>query len=176
MGDARGTSQRGIVAAARGGYLGAMEPARRVARDVPPLWLLVALLLQLGLHTMAPGGRWLAPPWTHWGWLGIVGGVALTGGSVRRFLRAGTGLRPFMPATTLVVNGAYRWTRNPMYVGLLLVTVGAAVCFGTWSPAGVPPLFLLFLDRRFVAGEEAFLRARFGQDFDAYCRRVRRWL
>jgi len=144
-----------------------------------PEWVdraLTSLLTQLGVHFLAPGPRWLAPPWTHAGWGLVVAGSLLAGLSARRFLRAGTGVRPFTPATELVAAGAFRWTRNPMYLGLLTVTVGVAVVLGTLVPALVPPCFFALLHLRFVRAEERFLRERLGAAYDDYCARVRRWL
>lgn len=145
-------------------------------RELPPVWLLVSLSAMLALHFGWPLGRWLVPPWTHAGWPILVVAAVLSGSSARRFLRAGTGVRPFTPASALVRGGAYRFTRNPMYVGLVGVTLGVAIVLGTIAPAIVPPLFFVLLDRRFVRAEEVFLRQRFGDDYDQYCRRVRRWL
>ncbi len=145
-------------------------------RDLPPVWLLLSLLTQLGLYFVAPGPRWLAPPYTHAGW-GLVGaGTALSGLSALRFTHAGTGVRPFTPATQLVARGAFRWTRNPMYLGLVAITLGVAVVLGTLASAFVPPGFFAVLHLRFVRAEERFLRERFGSAYDDYCARVRRWL
>lgn len=145
-------------------------------RDLPPVWLVVALVAIWGLHLWAPGGVWLQAPWTWVGWACVGAAVGLAGSSVLRFRRAGTGVRPFTPATAVVQTGAFRWTRNPMYIGLVGVTFGTAVGLGTWSPLIVVPAFFLLLDRRFVRAEERFLRQRFGASYDDYCRRVRRWL
>lgn len=151
-----------------------VEP--KFPRDIPPQWLLLSLLAMVGLHFGCPLGTWFASPWRHVGWAMVAAAMALTGLSALRFSRAGTGIKPFTPATTLVLAGAYRWTRNPMYVGLTAITLGVAIALGTWSPLLVPPCFFLVLATRFVPIEEAFMRQRFGAEYDDYCRRVRRWL
>lgn len=164
---------RGNVVAT--GHTAAM-PGASFPRELPPLWLLGSLSAMLVAHFVCPIGRWLAPPFTHAGWLILTVGTLLAGLSARRFLRAGTGVRPFTEATALVGGGAYGFTRNPMYVGLVGITVGVAVLLGTIAPAIVPVAFFVLLDRRFVRAEEVFLRQRFGDAYDEYCRRVRRWL
>lgn len=151
-------------------------PATGQPRDLPPMWLLLALLAMLGLHFTWPLGVWLRTPWTLVGWGVLTASAVLAAGSALRFTRAGTGVKPFSPATVLVAAGAYRWTRNPMYVGLVGIVAGVAIVLGTASPAAVPPLLWLVLDRRFVRREEEFLRQRFGADYEAFCARVRRWL
>jgi len=144
--------------------------------DVPPAWMLYGIGAMVGLHLWLPGGWWLDLPWRRVGWLLVGIACVLMVSSMRRFLRVGTGLRPFAPVTTLVVSGAYRWTRNPMYLGMVVAMFGIAVLLGSLSPLAVPPLLLLLLDRRFVAREEVFLRQHLGAPYEEYCRQVRRWL
>jgi protein-S-isoprenylcysteine O-methyltransferase Ste14 len=145
-------------------------------REVPPVWLVLSLLVMLGLHFWLPGGVWLRKPWTWSGMAIAAAAGVLSGSAASRFQRARTGIKPFSAATTLVTTGAYRWTRNPMYVGLVGITVGGAIALGTCLPALVPVLLLVLLDRRFVRAEEAFLQQRFGAAYDDYRARVRRWL
>ncbi len=83
---------------------------------------------------------------------------------------------PIDPPKRLVVRGLYRYVRNPMYVGVLLVIAGWAVLFGFGAVlrygAAVAVAFHLFV----VLVEEPLLRRRFGEAYDAYCRAVRRWV
>lgn len=151
-------------------------PADRLPRDIPPMWHLAAILSMLALHYVAPVASWLAWPWTQLGWLVVAAALALMLTSLRRFHRVGTGVRPFSPVVALVDQGAFRWTRNPMYLGLVGSAVGVAICLGSLSPLVVPPLLFAVLDRRFVRREEAFLQGALGEAYDAYRARVRRWL
>ena len=92
------------------------------------------------------------------------------------FLRAGTDLVPFHNVTSLVTEGVYRFTRNPMYLGMLSVLLGCAVTVGSTCALAVPVLFGIIIELRFIRPEEAMLRELFPEDFAAYCERVRRWL
>ena len=150
--------------------------AERLPRDLPPVWLVLALSAMWALHMWLPVATWIEWPWSSLGLVVIAASAMLLTACAWRFYRVKTGIRPFTPAHQLVVVGAYRFTRNPMYVGLIGVCLGAAIRLGTASPLFVPPLFFLVLDRRFVRREENFLRQRFGAAFDEYCGRVRRWL
>ncbi|MEO6596615.1 MAG: isoprenylcysteine carboxylmethyltransferase family protein [Planctomycetota bacterium] len=145
-------------------------------RDIPPHWLLLALAAMVALHFFCPVAVFISPPEKYVGFLVILASIALLLNNALRFRRVGTGIRPFTEATVLVAQGAYRFSRNPMYVGLMGSTLGTAVCLGSVSPLVIPPLLFLVLDRRFVQREEVFLRQRFGAAFDDYCCRVRRWL
>lgn len=153
-----------------------MTATERMPGDLPPTWLFGALLAMLALHEWLPLATLLEGPWTSLGFVLIGAASVVLFLCLSRFYRAKTGIRPFTPAHELVVDGAFRFSRNPMYVGLLGVCLGVAIRLGTVSPMAVPPLLFLLLDRRFVRREEIFLRERFGAAFDDYCGRVRRWL
>jgi protein-S-isoprenylcysteine O-methyltransferase Ste14 len=94
------------------------------------------------------------------------------------FRRARTSVDPTRPAraSALVVTGIYRVTRNPMYVGLLLLLVSWMVWLDSlWLIAG-PLLFMIYMNRVQIAAEERALSALFPEEYAAYRRRVRRWL
>ena len=104
------------------------------------------------------------------------GGFSLAG--VISFRRARTTVNPMKPETTssLVCSGIYGVTRNPMYVGLLLVLVAWAVFLSSaWALLG-PLAFVLYINRFQIAPEERVLSAIFGTGYSAYKSRVRRWL
>ncbi len=109
--------------------------------------------------------------------LASIGGVVAVAG-VAGFRRAQTTLNPTKPQTTssLVTAGIYQYTRNPMYVGLLLVIVGwAAFLSSLWALLG-PLAFALYITRFQILPEERVLSGLFGAEYIAYQTRVRRWL
>jgi protein-S-isoprenylcysteine O-methyltransferase Ste14 len=146
---------------------------------VPPP--LVALLLAAGMWLAAATlpALAIAFPWRHGLAIGIAGigvGFALTG--VYAFHRAGTTVNPMQPAATssMVTSGVYRVSRNPMYVGLLLALAGWAVFLSHALPFLFLPAFVLYMNRFQIAPEERALSAKFGDEYEAYERAVRRWL
>ena len=144
---------------------------------IPPVYFLLALTGCFLLH-------WLLPVIQLWSgparWLGAVpaaAGIALAFNSARSFVRAGTTLRPGGgDSTALVEVGPFRYTRNPMYLGLALILLGASVMLGTLTPFLVIPAFMWLIQRSFIRPEEAALEQTFGEDFRAYCQRVGRWI
>jgi protein-S-isoprenylcysteine O-methyltransferase Ste14 len=94
------------------------------------------------------------------------------------FRRARTTTNPLKPeaASSLVIAGVYRYTRNPMYVGVACVLVGWAVYRGSLPAFVVPVLFVLFITRFQIIPEERVLSAKFGPKFAEYQAKVRRWL
>lgn len=144
----------------------------------PPVWALLFGVLMWQLHRRVPLASLLAPPATWLGALVAVGGLAIDVACIRRFARAKTTPHPMAlkKASALVTEGMYRWTRNPMYVGLLLVLCGWALWLGTLSPWLGPPLFVVVITLVQVRLEEAALRKIFGQAYEDYCARVPRWI
>lgn len=142
----------------------------------PILWI---LLVAAGV-----GLDWIVPlPFMPEGvlevWLGILvwlAGFALAILAMREFRRAGTEIDTHSPTAVLVQSGVFSVSRNPVYLGMHIGTVGAAVAFDSlWVLATLVPLYLI---TRYgvVAREETYLERKFGDAYRAYKRRVRRWL
>ena len=102
-------------------------------------------------------------------------GIIMAAISAGMFKKAGTGIKPFDEATTLVTRGFYRYTRNPMYVGMFLMLAGVAFLMGSIGAALPVLVFILIIRNNFVKGEERFLEASFGQQYLDYKSTVRRW-
>jgi len=118
----------------------------------------------------------IGPPLVPLGGMVLFLAIALIGWALVVMARAGTNPRPDKPDTALVEAGPFRWSRNPIYLGLLLAATGLALIWGTlWGWIGVAILHLL-LDRLVIAKEEAYLAGRFGAEYEAYKGRVRRWM
>ena len=92
------------------------------------------------------------------------------------FQRAGTNLIPFREVTALVTTGVYRYSRNPMYLGMASVLLGLAITVGATTALLVPPVFMAIIEFRYIRPEEEMLRGVFPEEFPAYCQQVRRWL
>jgi len=102
--------------------------------------------------------------------------VLLAASAVVLFRRAGTTPNPTRPTTALVLHGPYRFTRNPMYVSLVLLYVAVTLFVNSWWPVVLLPLVLVATDRLVIAPEERYLAAAFTAEYGAYRSRVRRWL
>lgn len=101
-------------------------------------------------------------------------GIGLAG--VREFHRRGTPTSPFRPTTALVRTGVFRFTRNPMYLGFVLLTMGVAIAFNSAAFLVSALLLTVFLQVAVIRPEERFLARRYGADFEAYLRDTRRWI
>jgi protein-S-isoprenylcysteine O-methyltransferase Ste14 len=107
---------------------------------------------------------------------GVLAFVALASAAVTRFRRAGTTENPFKPSTALVFDGPYRFTRNPMYLGMAALYVGLAFILGLMWAFLFLPFVLVAVDRLVIAREERYLERKFGEEYVEYKRRVRRWI
>ena len=143
---------------------------------VPPVFFLLALLLQWGLHRFLPVARLLPEDWSVLGLVPIVAGVGVMVVAAWQFTKTKTAINPFGQPSALVTGGVFRASRNPMYLAMIVILLGAALAWGTLSPFLVPPLLTWLLSRKFIVMEEAKLIEIFGLDYERYKGQVGRWL
>jgi protein-S-isoprenylcysteine O-methyltransferase Ste14 len=146
---------------------------------VPPpvLALLVGLLMW---RVSLLGSSVEAPSSFRVGVAVVVAGIGLAIGSAAMvtFWRAKTTMNPTKTdaVSSLVTGGVFRFTRNPMYLSLLLYLLAWAVYLWSWMALPFLPAFVLYIDRFQIKPEERALSSLFGSEYDAYKARVRRWL
>lgn len=153
-----------------------MAPDRPGVIALPPLIYLVTIVLAFVLALLIPL-RLSIPVVIRWvaGIIVVAGmGVAVVGR--RAFERAGTNVNPMEPSTKLVLSGPYRFTRNPMYVGMAIATVALAVAtVNGWLLILLVPTWAV-MHWGVILREERYLTRKFGAEYEAYRRRVRRYL
>jgi protein-S-isoprenylcysteine O-methyltransferase Ste14 len=145
-------------------------------RILPLVWLLIFLLLQTGLYFYLPLRQLFDGTLRLAGLLPLLSGLWVMISGARAFTRADTPLIPFETSTTLVVSGPFKFTRNPMYLGMTLILTGTGVMSGTLAPLISVILFFIIIRHQYVLPEEKMMKELFGEEFLMYCTRVRRWL
>jgi protein-S-isoprenylcysteine O-methyltransferase Ste14 len=90
--------------------------------------------------------------------------------------RMQTTFHPREEAARLVTGGVFKWSRNPIYLGYVLILAGVILCFDTILSLPLVPIFLWFIEKRFVIPEENALRKKFRLDFARYSQKTRRWV
>ena len=143
---------------------------------LPPVYLAVCLVLMLALHWLWPGPAIIPKPFGYIGIVDFVAGSAVAVWGNWRFRQATMTIKPFQESSALVTDGLFRYSRNPAYLGMVVGLAGIAVLLGSLAPWLPVPVFAVVVDRKLIHHEEAMLRDRFGPAYEAYCRKVRRWI
>ena len=147
-------------------------------RIPPPVYALCTAALIWLVNHYAPILRWVPAPWNKAGWVLMALGFGLDLYSILTFIRSRTTVNPMQPnrASRLVISGVYRLSRNPMYLGMVLLLSGWAWLLG--SPIGLLAvwLFARVLVIVQIDPEEIALRDRFGESYVEYCQSVNRWI
>ena len=143
---------------------------------LPPTYLLVAIVLMLVLHFLLPVYKIIPIPWNILGIVPLACGIALNLVADRAFHQAQTTVKPFEESSALITTGVFRISRNPMYLGYVLIPVGVALIVRSVTPCAVIPVFAILMDRVFFRVEEQMLEKRFGEVWLEYAKKVRRWV
>ncbi|NDW03748.1 methyltransferase family protein [Jiella pacifica] len=144
----------------------------------PPLIFGLPLLLGLIVHFSGAGLDFGLPLWLRLvlGLSALAAGIVPIALALLRFRRAGTSPEPWKPSTALVVDGVYRLTRNPMYLGMALVYAGIAILLDCAFTAALLVPAVLTIHFGVILREERYLTAKFGKPYRDFLRRSRRWL
>ena len=142
---------------------------------LPPTYLYFAIALVIVLHIMVPGPQIVSSPWRYVGILPLLLGSAFNVLADQAFKRHETTVKPFEESTFLVTNSVFRISRNPMYLGFVLLLIGIAVLLGSVTPWIIVAGFPFLMKNRFIRAEETMLDAQFGDTWLAYKQRTKRW-
>ena len=142
---------------------------------LPPFWFLLATVGQFGIawYSKVPaysGVRIVL------GYIMIGIGVVLVLATWRAFRKWETPICPFNEPNHMITDGPFLISRNPLYLGEVVMLVGLAFLHGVWQAFVTVPLFILVIEWIFIRHEEATLRAKYGAEFKAYALKVRKWI
>jgi protein-S-isoprenylcysteine O-methyltransferase Ste14 len=150
---------------------------RSLELRVPPLVLVLIVAVGMAFTAFAAPGEVVLPARQAIAAAIVVAGVLLAVTGVLAFRRQQTTVNPMTPgkSSSLVATGIYRFSRNPMYLGMLLVLGGWGVHLANAVALLWLPAFVVYMNRFQIQPEERALTQRFGEQYLAYCRAVRRW-
>lgn len=143
---------------------------------MPPTLLFASVAAMIGLHFLLPWARVIPWPWNLAGILPVAFGVVWNLWADQLLKRHRTTVKPGLVPTLLISVGPYRLSRNPMYVGMVAIAAGVAVVLGTLTPMVPPAVFAAVVALKFIPLEEKAMEQAFGAEWNAYKKRVRRWL
>jgi protein-S-isoprenylcysteine O-methyltransferase Ste14 len=155
-----------------------VQPSGPGAPLPPTLIYLAGFALGWWMENSAPiWPTWHPPAWlATTGWFLCIVGLLLFVWGLATFARFRTGIMLQRAATCIVDAPPYSWSRNPQYVSFTMIYVGASLAMGLFWPLLILPLVLLLVTATVINREERYMRSRFGNAYDDYCRRVRRWI
>jgi len=161
-------------------YHRGMEPASDTAHlpIPPPLLYFIPFLIGILLHHLVGGDRVPAsalPAARIAGAVFIAIGLAINVSAWIAFHRVRTPVMPTRPTTAIATTGPYRFTRNPLYLSLAVIYLGAALLLGYLWPVLFLPLAVVLIARLVIAREETYLEGKFGAEYASYRDSVRRW-
>ena len=128
------------------------------------------------LHFLFPLPEVVPYPWQLLGCIPLLFGILLNVVADQAFKRNYTTVKPFEESTSLITTGIFRLSRHPMYLGMVLILIGIALLFGSLLPFLVIPVFAVLMDVIFIRAEERMLADKFGDSWQKYQAKVRRWI
>ncbi len=143
---------------------------------LPPTLFCICLALMFLLWWVWPIGTLFAIPINLLGLAPLAAGLALSMAGSNHFARIGTTINTFDEPGQLVTDGWFRYSRNPMYLGFALALIGAFILLGAISPTLGVFIFVVAADRWYIPYEEKKMMAKFGEAYQDYKHRVRRWI
>jgi protein-S-isoprenylcysteine O-methyltransferase Ste14 len=141
---------------------------------IPPFFLLVSSIAIVHFYFMLPGLNYIAFPYNLGGLLILIAGFFFMGTTRELFRKHKTNLS-IEKSSSIITEGLFSKTRNPMYIGMFLMLTGIAVCFRNILGLAMPFLFLLFVSFYIIPIEERLMEEVFGQEYLDYKTRVNRW-
>ena len=146
-------------------------------RKIKPLtYLLISIFAMIALHFLFPLMIIIPPVWNLLGIIPLAIGITINLMADKVFHVADTPVCPFKESSTLVTKGIYGISRNPMYLGFILILLGIAVPIRSLTPYAVIVAFAILMDKAFISIEEQRLAGTFGAQWINYKKSTGRWL
>lgn len=148
----------------------------RSKKILPPQLFFIFVVVSVLLHFVKPIFLYVKFPVNLIGIIFIVLGLFLNIWADHLFKKVKTTIKPFEKSKQLTTEGPFRFTRNPMYLGMLLALIGESLIFGSIVTIISPLLFIILINKVFIKYEENDLEKTFGKEFLIYKSRVRKWI
>jgi protein-S-isoprenylcysteine O-methyltransferase Ste14 len=143
---------------------------------LPPAYLLMAMIFMVSLNLLLPVKRLIFYPWLLLGIAPLSLGVVINLLADQSLKRNETTVKPFEQSSALVTDGVYRFSRHPMYLGMILILVGVALLLGSLTPWIFVAVVAVLFDAVFIRAEESMMENAFGKAYEDYKDKVRRWI
>ena len=143
---------------------------------MPTTYLFVAILLTIALHFLIPVRYVVPSPWNFIGLPLVIFGIWINLSADQAIKKAKTTVKPFEESNVLIQDSVFQLCRNPMYLGFVALLLGISILLRSLSPYIVVVIFTLSMELMFIRIEERMLSEKFGDQWDQYKSRVRKWI
>ena len=143
---------------------------------LPPTYFFIFLVLAVLIHFILPIIQLINYPLNWSGLLFILAGGGLNIWADRLFKKNNTTVKPDETPTSLINNGPFRFSRNPMYLGMEFLLIGTGLILGSVTSFVGAVLFFVVMELLFIRQEEKIMAEKFGDEFNAYKKKVARWI
>lgn len=143
---------------------------------LPPVWFLLSIILMISLHLWLPVKELFFSPITYLGIIALAIGIIIVLFCADLFRQKNTTIKPFQESSYLVTEGLFNYSRNPIYLGMVIILMGVWIYLGSLTPVFIIPIFTWLIQEIFIKAEELMLEEKFGESYQEYKATVRRWI
>lgn len=143
---------------------------------IPPFLLVISALVMTLIHFIVPYKNVFFSPFSYVGILLIILGLAIARKINADFSKVNTEIHTFKKPRKLLKNGLFQYSRNPIYVGFILILIGLNILLGSVTPFLIVLVFIFVTNHWYIPFEEENMQEQFGQEYTNYKKKVRRWI
>ena len=143
---------------------------------LPPSYFNTSVILMIALHLIFPLKTIIISPYKYFGLLLLLLGFLMNIWASEYFKKVQTTIKPFQESSHLVTDGLFKYSRHPMYLGMVIALLGLFFLLGSMTPFIIIPVFVYLIKKKFIQVEEKALEEKFGKQYLAYKKKVRCWI
>ncbi len=145
-------------------------------RFLPPSYFNTSVILMIALHLIFPLKSIITSPYNYFGLLLLLLGFLMNIWASEYFKKVQTAIKPFQKSSYLVTEGLFKYSRHPMYLGMVVALLGLFLFLGSITPIIIIPMFIYSIKKKFIQVEEKTLEEKFGEQYLTYKKKVRCWI
>lgn len=143
---------------------------------LPPSYFNTSVILMIALHFIFPLKSIIPSPYNYFGVSLLLIGFLMNIWASEHFKKVKTTIKPFQESSYLITEGLFKYSRHPMYLGMVIALLGLFILLGSTTPIIIIPTFIWLITNKFILDEEKALEEKFGEQYLAYKKKVRRWI
>lgn len=143
---------------------------------IPPFFLFISVLVMVFIHFIFPMQIIILTPYNYLGIILIISGLTIAKKTEQHFSKIDTEIHTFKKPKKLVTDGFFQYSRNPIYIGFVMILLGSNIVLGSLTPFVLIVIFIFVTNCWYIPFEEKKMQEQFGQEYENYKKEVRRWI